>query len=81
MRPDSLLELEGKKIIATLADGETISGTLLSYRGDMLTVKSLYPRPRRVIINRFELKTIELDPRHRRVMIGGDRRRTAAFWR
>ena len=81
MIADPILDLEGKHILAILSDGERIKGRLVSYRGDVLTVQSNYPRPRRVLINKYEVKTIELDPRKRRVSTPADRRRSAAFWR
>jgi len=81
MNLDPILDLEGQHILAVLSDGERIKGRLVSYRGDVLTVQSNYPRPRRVMINRFELKTIELDPRKRRSSTPADRRRTALFWK
>ena len=78
MISDPLLALEGALVVAHMSDGEKIKGKLISYRGGWLTIEAKYPRPRRVVVNRYELRLIE--KWHRPRPTGADRRRTALFW-
>jgi len=79
MSSDPILDLEGSLVVAHMSDGEAIKGKLVSYRGGWLTIEAKYPRPRRVVVNGFELRSIERW--HRPRGTGADRRRSGLFWK
>jgi len=60
MTTDPILDLEGKRVIATV-DGQRIKGRLVSARNDFLTIEPL--RGPRMIINRFEISSIQEEVR------------------
>ncbi len=60
MRADPFLQLEGKHVVA-IVDGQKLRGRLVSARNDFLTIeRSGGPR---LIINRFEISSIQEDAR------------------
>lgn len=79
MIEDPILSLEGRFVVANLTGGGVVRGKLISYRGDMLTIEAKYPRPRRVIVNRYEMISIEIW--HKPRQTGADRRRSDLFWK
>lgn len=60
MTPDPILDLEGRRVVATI-DGQKVRGRLISCRSDFLTIAP--PRGPRMIINRFEISSIQEDAR------------------
>lgn len=74
MRADPFLQLEGKRILA-IVDGQKIRGRLISARSDFLTIERAGGP--RLIINRFELSSIEEETRP----ISRIPRLTRTFWK
>jgi len=60
MNQDPILALAGRRVVAVV-DGQKIRGRLVSARSDFLTIAP--PRGPRMIINRFEVSTIQEDAR------------------
>ena len=60
MISDPILALEGRRVVAVV-DGQRIKGRLVSARNDFLTIEPL--RGPRMIINRFEISSIQEEVR------------------
>ena len=74
MRPDHLLSLEGRRVVANL-DGLTLRGKLISIRDGFLTIEP--DRGPRICLNKFELRSIQEEPRP----VSHCRKVDRLFWR
>ena len=71
---DPLLSLEGKRV-NVVVDGTKLRGRLVSARGDFVTIEP--DRGPRMSINRYEISTINEEPRP----VSRSPKITRSFWR